>query len=178
MGFAISLSRVWKVTRAAGERVHKRGIHGLSENEGLYTERWQRETFIGLGPLPHYWELHVQEAGNSGGIHRAFLEVGGVGYNMSGPGAGGMWICPPRAGFTQPIGKNSCFAHALLQMILGVPQMVAFFATQDWPAGGTGALLARCLALLWMSEDDQEGPDGVELLRARVEGDFGQNYHH
>ena len=98
-------------------------------------------------------------------------------YNMSSPDAGGMWICPPRAGFTQPIGKNSCFAHALLQMILGVPQMVAFFATQDWPAGGTGALLARCLALLWMSEDDQEGPDGVELLRARVEGDFGQNHH-
>ena len=89
MGFAISLSRVWQVTRAAGERVYKTGIHGLSENEGLYTEKWQRETFIGPGPLPYYWELHVQEAGNSGGIHRAFIEVGGVGAQHVKPGCGG-----------------------------------------------------------------------------------------
>jgi hypothetical protein len=52
-----------------------------------------------------------------------------------------------------------------------------FFATHDWQAGDIGALLNRCLALLWLREDDQEGPEAVELLRARLNGDFGQNSH-
>jgi hypothetical protein len=75
------------------------------------------------------------------------------------------------------VGRNSCFAHALIQMILGVPQLAMFFATHDWQAEDIGALLHRCLALLWLREDDQEGPEAVELLRARLDGDFGQNYH-
>jgi hypothetical protein len=87
------------------------------------------------------------------------------------------WTCPPQVGFTQPIGKNSCFAHALIQLTLGVPQLAAFFATQEWQSDDCGALLNRCLALLWLSEDDHEGPEAVELLRARVNGEFGQNYH-
>ena len=98
-------------------------------------------------------------------------------YNVSNSRAAGTWTCPPQVGFTQPIGRNSCFAHALIQLILGVPQLAAFFATQDWQADDTGALLNRCLALLWLREDDQEGPEAVELLRARVIGEFGQNHH-
>ena len=98
-------------------------------------------------------------------------------YTMSATCSGEGWKCPSRVGFTKPVGKNSCFAHALLQMILGVPQLVAFFASQDWPSGSMGALLDRCLALLWLSEDDVDGPAVVELLRARADGNFGQNYH-
>jgi hypothetical protein len=98
-------------------------------------------------------------------------------YNVSNSRMAETWACPPRIGFTQPVGKNSCFAHALLQLILGVPQLAAFFATQAWQADDCGALLNRCLALLWLSEDDQEGPEAVELLRARLNGEFGQNHY-
>ena len=87
----------------------------------------------------------------------------------------GQWICPAGVGFTTKVGRDSCFAHALLQMLLGVPQLVAFLATFEGQAEGLGHLVSRCLGHLWSKEQDADGPALVELLRRRATGQFGQN---
>ena len=107
----------------------------------------------------------------------SLAEVTSMSVRQAAPPTG-QWICPAGVGFTTQIGSNSCFAHALLQMILGVPQLVAFLATHEGPADGLGQLVSRCLGHLWSKEQDIDGPALVELLRRRASGQFGQNAYY